>query len=65
MQFVLIGSMILNLVVDRETIHEGQSLMVGTIIDNVVHKGHWKIVFGTGAIEIAKVRTDTDSAVFC
>jgi hypothetical protein len=54
----------LNLVAARETTHEGQSLVVGTIIDNLVDKGHWKFVFGAGVIEIAKVRTDVDSALF-
>jgi hypothetical protein len=62
--FVLIGWVNLNLVVARETIHEGQSLVTGAIIDNLVDKGHWKVVFGTGMIEIAKVCTDTDSALF-
>jgi hypothetical protein len=62
--FVLIGWVNLNLVVARETIHEGQSLVTGAIIDNLVDKGHWKVVFGTGVIEIAEVCTDTDSALF-
>jgi hypothetical protein len=52
------------LVVARETIHEGQSLVTNAIIDNLVDKGHWKVVFGTGMIEIAEVYTDTDSALF-
>jgi hypothetical protein len=60
----LIGWVNLNLVVARETVHEGQSLVAGTIIDNLVDKGCWKIVFGTGVIEIMKVRTDADSALF-
>jgi hypothetical protein len=54
----------LNLVVARETIHEGQSLVAGTIINNLVDKRHWKIVFGTGVIEIMKVSADTNSALF-
>jgi hypothetical protein len=35
-----------------------------TIIDNLVDEGCWKIVFGTSVIEIAKIRTDMDSALF-
>jgi hypothetical protein len=54
----------LNLVVARETIHEGQSFMDNIIIDNLVDKGCWKIVFGTSVIEIVKVCVDADSAVF-
>jgi hypothetical protein len=59
----LIGWVNLNLVVARETIHERQILMDDTIIDNLVDKGSWKIVFGIGMIEIVKVCTDTDSAL--
>jgi hypothetical protein len=35
-----------------------------TIIDNLVDKGCWKVVFGTCMIEIAEVCTDMDSALF-
>ena len=34
------------------------------IINYLVDKGHWKIVFGIGTIEIMKVRTDAHSALF-
>jgi hypothetical protein len=54
----------MDLVVARETVHEGQNLMVDTIIDNLIDKGCWKVFFGTGMIEIAKVHIDTDSALF-
>jgi hypothetical protein len=47
--FVLIDRVNLDLVVARETIHEGQSLVTCAIIDNLVDEGHWKVVFGTGA----------------
>jgi hypothetical protein len=62
--FVLIGYVNLNLVVARETVHEEQNLMIGTIIDNLVNKGHWKVLFGIGVIEIATIYTNTDSALF-
>jgi hypothetical protein len=45
--FVLIGWVNLDLVVARETIHEGQSLVTHAIIDNLVDEGRWKVVFGT------------------
>jgi hypothetical protein len=54
-----------NLFVARETIHERQGLVIGAIIDNLVNKGHWKVVLGTGVIDIAKVRIDVDSPIFC
>jgi hypothetical protein len=62
--FVLIDWMNLDLVVARETIHEGQSLVTHAIIDNLVDEGRWKIVFWTSVIEVVKVCTDTDSALF-
>jgi hypothetical protein len=62
--FVLIGGVNLDLVVTRETIHEGQSLVTCAIIDYLVNEGCWKVVFGTSVIEIEEVRTDTDSAMF-
>jgi hypothetical protein len=45
--FVLICWMDLDLIVARETIHEGQSLMAWTVIDNLVDERHWEVVFGT------------------
>jgi hypothetical protein len=62
--FVLIGWVDLNLVVAREAIHEGKSLVADTIIDNLVNEGCWKIVFGTSMIEIMKIHTNTNSALF-
>jgi hypothetical protein len=61
--FVLIGWVDLNLVVFIEVIHEGQSVMVSTIIDNLVNEGCWKIVFGKSVIEISKIHTDIDSSL--
>jgi hypothetical protein len=62
--FVLIGWVDLNLVVARETVHERQGLVTGTIIDNLVDKGRWKVVLRTGMMEIMKFRIDLDSALF-
>jgi hypothetical protein len=38
--------------------------VTSAIIDNLVNKGHWKVVFGTGMIEIMEVRTDIDISMF-
>jgi hypothetical protein len=62
--FVLIGKVNLDLVVTRETVHEGQSLVTCAIIDYLVDEGCWKVVFGIGMIEVTKVHIDTDSALF-
>jgi hypothetical protein len=64
MRFVLISWVNLNLVVAKEIIYEGYSLMAGTIIDNLVDDGRWKVIFGIGVTEIAKVCTDTNGALF-
>jgi hypothetical protein len=61
--FLLIGWVDLNFVVARENVHEGKSFVASTIINNLVDKGRWKIVFGTSMTEITKIRTNTDSAL--
>ena len=63
MQFCTDRGVNLDLVVTRETIHEGQIHMTCAIIDYLVNEGCWKVVFGTGVIEIAKVHTDVNSAL--
>jgi hypothetical protein len=34
------------------------------VIDNLIVERRWKVVFGTGVIDIAKVRAYMDSALF-
>jgi hypothetical protein len=62
--FILICWMDLDLIVARETIHEGQGLMACTVIDNLVDERGWEVVFGTSMIEIMKVSADANSALF-
>jgi hypothetical protein len=62
--FILVSWVDVNLVVSREIVHEGQSLVTSTIINNLVDKGCWKVFFGIGVIEIAKFHIDVDSALF-
>ena len=62
--FVLIGRVNLNLVIARESVHERKSLVAGAVIDNFIDERHWKVVFGTCVIEIAKFCADADSALF-
>ena len=52
------------MVIARESVHKGESLVVGSVVDNLIDERCWKVVFGTCVIEIAKVRTDVDSALF-
>jgi hypothetical protein len=62
--FVLIDRVNLDLVVTRETVHEGQSLMTFAIVDYLVDEGCWKVVFGIGLIEVTEVHTDIDNVLF-
>jgi hypothetical protein len=62
--FVLMGWLNIDLVVARETVQEVQILVVSTIIDNLVDKRSWKIVFGIGVIEITKVSATVNNAIF-
>ena len=52
------------MVIARESIHKGESLVVNTVIDNLIDKRRWEVVFGTCMIEIVKVRANTDSDLF-
>ena len=52
------------MVIARESVHKGESLVVGTVVDNLIDEGRWKVVFGTCVIEIAKFCADADSALF-
>jgi hypothetical protein len=52
--FILIYWMDLDLIVAGEPIHEGQGLMDGTVINNLVDERHWEVVFVTSMIEITK-----------
>jgi hypothetical protein len=62
--FVLIGWVDLNLVIARESVHEGESLVADAIIDNLIDERHWEVVLGTCVIEIAKVGANADRSLF-
>jgi hypothetical protein len=62
--FILICRMCLDLIVTREPIHEGQSLMTGIVINHLVDERGWKVVFGTSMVEITKVGADANRALF-
>jgi hypothetical protein len=62
--FLLIGWVNLNLVIARESIHEGESLVAGTIIDDLIDEGCWKVFLGTSIVDIAKVGADANRALF-
>ena len=52
------------MVITRESVHKGESLVVGAVVDNLIDERHWKVVFGTCIIEIAKVCANANSALF-
>jgi hypothetical protein len=62
--FILICWMDLDLIVARETIHERQSLVACTIINNLVNERYGEVVFGTSMIEIEKVNENVNSSLF-
>jgi hypothetical protein len=62
--FILIDWVDLNLIIARESIHKGESLVVGAVVDDLIDERCWKVVFGTSVIEIVKVCANTDSALF-
>ena len=62
--FILIGGVNLNLIITRESIHKGESLVASTVVNNLIDERHWKVVFGTCLIEIAKVCANADSSLF-
>ena len=52
------------MVIARESVHKGESLVAGAVVDNLIDERHWKVVFGTCIIEIVKVCANVDSALF-
>jgi hypothetical protein len=62
--FVLIGWVDLNLVIARESVHKGESLVTDAVVDNLIDEWRWEIVFWTSVVEIAKVGADANGALF-
>jgi hypothetical protein len=58
------GFVNLNLVIARESVHKGKSLVAGAVINNLINKGRWKIVFWTCIIKIAKVCENANGTLF-
>ena len=54
----------MNLIITRESVHKGESLVVDAVVDNLIDERRWKVVFGTCMIEIVKVYANVDSALF-
>ena len=62
--FILIPWMDLDLVVARESIHEGYSLMACIAINNLVDERGREVFFGTIMVGIMKFGADVNSALF-
>ena len=52
------------MVIARESVHKGESLVVGAVVDNLIDERCWKVVFWACVIEIVKVCADANSALF-
>jgi hypothetical protein len=62
--FILICWVDLDLIVSREAIHEGQSLVACKIIDNLVDERSGEVFFGKSMVEIVKFDADVNGALF-
>jgi hypothetical protein len=54
----------MNLVIARESIHKGESFVVGAVIDNLIDERHWEVVLGTCVIEIMKFDANANRSLF-
>ena len=52
------------MVIDKESVHKGESLVADAVVDNLIDERCWKVVFGTCVIEIVKVCANVDSTLF-
>ena len=62
--FVLALGQYVDLIVTGETIHEREYFATGAIIDNLIDKGSWIVVFGTRFVQIPIVDTHPDGSLF-
>ena len=53
-----------NLVIARESIHEGKRFASSTIVENLINERCRIIVFGTSGVQIAIVNTNSNGALF-
>ena len=61
---VMIFFLDLDLVVAGKSIHEGEGLMSGACVDDLVDERCGEVVFGTCPIEIAEVYENTNGTLF-
>ena len=54
----------INLIVAREAIHEGKNNASNTVVDYLIDIGSGKLVFWTSLIQIHKIDTNPNSAMF-
>ena len=52
------------MVIARESVHKGESLVAGTVVDNLIDEWRWEIVFWTSVVEITKVGANANGALF-
>ena len=52
------------MVIARESVHKGESLVANAVVDNLVDERRWEVVFWTCVIEIAKVGANANGALF-
>ena len=62
--FVMVFFLDLDLVVSEKTVHKSEGLMSSACIDDLVDERCGEVVFGTRLIEIMKVCTNANGALF-
>ena len=62
--FVMVFFLDLDLVITGKSVHEGEGLMSGACIDDLVNERCGEVVFGTCPIEIAKVFANINDTLF-
>ena len=63
-RFVMVSFLDLDLVVSGKIIHEGEGLMSGTCIDDLVNEWGGEVVFGTCPTNIKEVYTNANGTLF-
>ena len=52
------------MVIARESVHKGESLVADAVVDNLIDERRWEVVLWTCIIEIAKFDADANRALF-
>ena len=63
-RFVLVFGFDLDLIVSQKIVHERKGFTTSTFINDLVNEWCWKIIFGTCLVQITKIGTYMNRALF-